>query len=258
MASIPAESRYDRVVTRPIRAALALVACTALLVPGPQALGSAGQHAARLVDPSSLKPTIVWKKIPFGAQRKRQMAAYSKRHYGEPTWELTDPHVVVEHYTDGPSFSSAWNTFAANSRHLGEMPGVCSHFIVDTDGTIYQLVNMGIRCRHAIGMNWTAIGIEMVGTSDGQILRRKPQLRAALELTLWLLAKFGIEIRNVIGHAETLMSPYHHELYPSWRCLTHRDWQHRDMRIFRRKLKRMANRAGVPIGPRPQWVDPNC
>jgi len=75
---------------------------------------------------------------------------------------------------------------------------------------------------------------------------------------LWLLAKFDIEVRNVIGHAETLKSPYHHELYPSWQCLTHSDWQHADMRIFRRKLKRMATQAGVPIGPRPQWVDSNC
>ena len=258
MASIAAESRYDRGVTRASRAAAALMACTVLLAPGDQVLGSVGNLAASVVDPSSLKPAIVWRKIPFGARRKRQMAAYSNRHYGARVWELTDPHVVVEHYTDGPSFSSAWNTFAANSRHLGEMPGVCSHFIVDTDGTIYQLVNMGIRCRHAIGMNWTAIGIEMVGTSDGQILRRRPQLHAALELTLWLVARFRIEVRNVIGHAETLMSPYHHELYPSWRCLTHSDWQHRDMQIFRRKLKRMATRAGVPIGPRPQWVDPNC
>ncbi len=258
MANIPAESRYDRRVTRAIRATLGLMACTALLAPRADALGSVGNRAGQLVDPSSLQPPIVWKKIPFGAKRKQQMAAYSKRHYGERTWELTDPRVIVEHYTDGPSFSSAWNTFAANSRHLGEMPGVCSHFIVDTDGTIYQLVNMAIRCRHAIGMNWTAIGIEMVGTSEAQILHRRAQLRAALELTLWLLARFGIEVRNVIGHAEILMSPYHHELYPSWRCLTHSDWQHQYMRIFRRKLKRMATRAGVPIGPRPQWVDPNC
>ena len=81
-----------------------------------------------------------------------------------------DPHVIVEHYTDGTTFSGAWATFAANSVHLGELPGVCAHFVIDTDGTIYQLVNLHVRCRHAIGMNWTAIGIEHVGTSDQQIL----------------------------------------------------------------------------------------
>jgi hypothetical protein len=96
-------------------------------------------------DPGSIKPAIVWKKIPFGAKRKRQMAAYSKRHYGTHTWHLTDPHVVVEHYTDGTSFDSAWSYFSHDGKHLGEYPGVCAHFIIDTDGTIYQLVNLGIR-----------------------------------------------------------------------------------------------------------------
>src|SRR5438093_11750319 len=105
-------------MNRPIMAALALVACTALLVPGSGALGSEARHAARPVDASSLKPAIVGKRIPFGTKRKRQMAAYSKRHYGEPTSALTDPHVAVEHYTDGPSSSSACTTFAANSLHL--------------------------------------------------------------------------------------------------------------------------------------------
>jgi N-acetylmuramoyl-L-alanine amidase len=221
------------------------------------ALLAAAPDAAALT-PSELKPPITWKRIPFGAARERQTAAYSKRHYGKRTWRLTDPQVIVEHYTDGTSFESAWNYFAANERHMGEMPGVCAHFIVDVDGTIYQLVNLAKRCRHAIGMNWTAIGIEMVGTSDRQILHRRPQIRAALRLTLWLVAREGIEVRNVIGHAETLESPYHHELYPSWRCLTHSDWLHADMQRFRRRLRRLARHAGVPIGPKPEWVDSGC
>lgn len=210
------------------------------------------------VTAAALEPPIVWKRIPFGKLRKRQTAAYSERHYGQRTYVLADPQVIVEHYTDGESLASAWNYFAANVRHLGEMPGVCSHFLVDADGTIVQLVNLSLRCRHTIGLNYTAIGIEMVGTSGREILHRPPELRAALRLTLWLVARFGIQVRNVIGHAESLMSPYHDERYASWRCQTHSDWQHVDMQVFRRKLKRMARRAGVPIGPRPDWVDPNC
>src|SRR5438445_12517202 len=44
------------------------------------------------------KPHVVWKPIPFGPRRKREMAAYSKRHYGTWDWRLVHPHVVVEHY----------------------------------------------------------------------------------------------------------------------------------------------------------------
>jgi beta-N-acetylhexosaminidase len=83
-------------------------------------------------------------------------------------------------------------------------------------------------------------------------------MRASLRLTLWLMDRFGIQVRNVIGHAETLMSPYHHELYPSWRCLTHADWQHVDMQRYRRRLRHEARLHGVPVGPPPAWVDPHC
>lgn len=209
-------------------------------------------------DPAEIRPEIVWKRIPFGAKRKRQTARYSLRHYGERTWELVDPRVVVIHYTDGTSMQSAWNHFAANAPHLGELPGVCAHFLIDTDGAIYQLVNLHVRCRHAIGMNWTAIGIEHVGTSAGEILDDRAMMRSSLRLTVWLMARFGISFGNVIGHAEILRSPYHRERYEDWRCLTHADWNRREMRIYRRRLKRRAERLGVPIGDGPTWVDPGC
>jgi beta-N-acetylhexosaminidase len=186
------------------------------------------------------------------------MAAYSKRHYGKRTWHLTSPHVIVEHYTDGTSFSSAWNTFAANSKHNGELPGTCAHFIIDTDGTIYQLAKLDVRCRHAIGMNWTAIGIEHVGTSDRMVLGDHAQMRSSLRLTLWLMQRYDINVGNVIGHAETLQSPFHEELYDDWRCMTHADFNRGEMRIFRRRLKRVAGRLDVPIGAGPHWVDSGC
>ncbi len=201
------------------------------------------------------RPPMVWKPIPFGARRKRQMARYSERHYGQRTYVLTDPKVIVQHYTDGTTFQGAWNTFASNARHLGEKPGTCAHFIIDTDGTIYQLVRLRIRCRHVIGLNQTSVGIEHVGTGDRQILRNDAMMRASLRLTLWLMQRYGINVGNVIGHAESLMSPYHRERYPSWRCMTHSDWLHRDMRTYRHRLRDLARAKGVPGGAGPVWGD---
>jgi len=235
-----------------MRRVLVLVLALAVLVPDVPA--SAGDPP----DPGAIKPEIEWKKIPFGAKRKRQMAAYSKRHYGARTYELTNPKVVVEHYTAGTSFDSAWNHFAANGTHLGEKPGVCAQFIIDTDGTVYQLVNLAIRCRHAIGMNWTAIGIEHVGTNARGILDNRRMMRASLRLTAWLMLRYGIDVGNVIGHAEILQSRYHHEAYESWRCSTHADWNRGEMRIYRRRLKRVAQKLGVPLGAGPRWVDSGC
>ena len=204
------------------------------------------------------KPPITWKPIPFGAKRKREMAAYSKRHYGTRTWHLRHPKVIVEHYTDGTTFGGAWGTFAANTPHDGELPGVCAHFIIDRDGTIYQLVPLGVRCRHAIGMNWTAIGIEHVGTSDKMVLDDHAQMRSSLRLTLWLMHTYGINIGNVIGHAETLQSPYHHELYPSWRCMVHADFPHWAMHQYRQRLRKLATKRGIAVGAPPVWVDSGC
>ena len=234
-----------------------LVALGLLASPGSSAI-AAERVATGRPSPAEIKPDITWKKIPFGARRKRQMAAYSRRHYGDREWRLTDPQVIVEHYTDGTSFDSAWNTFAADSPHLGELPGTCAHFIIDTDGTIYQLVNLGIRCRHAVGMNWTAFGIEHVGTNARGILDNHRMMRASLRLTSWLMLKYGINLGNVIGHAETLESPYHHEQVASWRCSTHADWNRHEMRIYRRRLKRVAGHLDVPLGAGPRWVDSGC
>jgi beta-N-acetylhexosaminidase len=135
---------------------------------------------------------------------------------------------------------------------------VCAHFIVDRDGTIYQLVPLGIRCRHAIGMNWTAIGIEHVGTSDNMVLDDHAQMRSSLRLTLWLMHTYGINIGNVIGHAETLQSPYHHELYKSWRCWTHADFPHWAMHEYRQRLRNLASKRGIAVGAPPVWVDSGC
>lgn len=203
------------------------------------------------------RPPIVQKPIPYGPERKAEMAAYAKRHYGIDTWRLVDPHVIVEHYTASDSFSSAWNAFASNTPdpELNELPGDCAQFIVDTDGTIYQLVPLDVMCRHTVGLNYTAIGIEHVGTSDAQILDDPKQLQASLRLTLWLMEKFHISIGNVIGHAQSLTSPYHKELYAPWRCQTHADWQPADMAIYRADLRKLAAGyhawVGPPYEPRP-------
>jgi N-acetylmuramoyl-L-alanine amidase len=198
------------------------------------------------------RPAIVERPIRFPAARKAETAAYSRRHYGTASWRLSRPHVIVEHFTANNSLSATWNTFAADvpDPELQERPGTCAHFVVDTDGTIYQLVPLGVRCRHTVGLNWTAIGIEDVGTSDASILDNPRQLRASLALTVWLMGRYGISLGDVIGHAESLASPYHRELYPAWRCQTHADWQRADMDRYRALLAQLARRDGVPLGRR--------
>ena len=195
------------------------------------------------------RPAIVSKPIPFGAERRAETARYAQRHYGVQTWRLSHPRVIVEHYTAGTTFSAVWNTFASDAPdpELHELPGTCAHFVIDRDGTIYQLVPLSIMCRHTVGLNWTAVGIEHVGTSDASILANRAEMRASLRLTLWLMHRFKISLPNVIGHAESLTSPYHRERYTPWRCQTHADWQHADMTLYRARLEALARREHAPI-----------
>ena len=192
-------------------------------------------------------PPIDRDPIPYGHERKHEMAAYSKRHYGNREWRLRDPKVIVLHYTAGPTYSAAWNTFASNAPNMGELPGTCSHFIVAKGGQIHRTVKPTIRCRHAIGLNYTAIGVEMVQEAgsdshwaDSEILHRAPQIHRALRLVAWLKQRYAIKMRDIIGHAMANDSPYFKDL-EGWRN-DHTDWLRSDVKKFRHRLRRMLHR----------------
>jgi N-acetylmuramoyl-L-alanine amidase len=188
------------------------------------------------------RPKIVERPIPFPDKRKQEMAAYAERHYGIDDYRLENPKVIVEHITVTDSFESAYNTFAADvpDAELHELPGTCAHFVVDTDGTIYQLVSTSIMCRHTVGLNYTAIGIEHVAMSDSDLLGNPRQLAASLKLTNWLRCSDGIKFGDVIGHNESLSSPYHKENVASLRTQTHADMAKASMDVYRAKLRRLT------------------
>lgn len=187
------------------------------------------------------KPHIIWDPIPFGTERKAQMVAYARRHYGSfmtPTYKLIHPHVIVIHYTETPTFQATYNTFAPDTPdpELHELPNTCAHFVIDKNGDIHQLVSLNIMCRHTVGLNWTAIGIEHVGNSDQEVLSNSTQMTASLQLVRWLRCRYHVAIHNVIGHNESLSSPYHREDVASLRTQTHSDFNNADMQVYRRRL----------------------
>jgi N-acetylmuramoyl-L-alanine amidase len=184
-------------------------------------------------------PPIVRHYIPYPARRKREMRAYARRHYGIDDYHLRAPKVIVEHIAVAGSTDAVFNTFAPDRAdpELHELPGTCSHFVVGADGTIVQMVALSLMCRHTVGLNYTAIGIEHVGFRDADVLGDAPQLRASLALTRWLRCRFGIGVRNVIGHNESLSSPYHHERVARLRSQTHGDWVPASMRRYRAALR---------------------
>jgi beta-N-acetylhexosaminidase len=187
-------------------------------------------------------PAIHQWRIPFPQKRKDEMAAYARRHYGIDSYRLRNPKVIVEHVAVASSAAATRNAFVPDrpDPELHELPGICSHFVVDRDGTIYQLVSLRLMCRHTVGLNYTAIGIEHAGFTDGDVLGDKRQLTASLRLTAWLRCHYGISIRNVIGHNESLSSPYHRERVARLRNQTHGDMKRASMRVYRSKLRRLG------------------
>jgi N-acetylmuramoyl-L-alanine amidase len=190
--------------------------------------------------PTAARPTIIQRPIPFGAKRREEMRAYARRHYGLDSFRLQGPKVIVEHYTVTNSFQAAYDTFARDvpDVELHELPGVCAHFIVDKGGTIYQLVALNNMCRHTVGLNDTAIGIEQVGRSAREILDRPAQIGAVVRLTAWLRCRYAIALSDVIGHNESLSNRYHHEDVAALRRQTHSDWTRAEMTPVRARVGR--------------------
>jgi N-acetylmuramoyl-L-alanine amidase len=216
---------------------------------GALAAGGVRRHAgavlalARAIAP----PREVAKPIPFGSERRADMADYAERHYGIHDYRLRDPKVIVEHYTATSSFAPVFDYFSRNEPdpELNELPGVCSHYVIDRDGTINRLVPTSIMCRHTVGLNWTAIGIEHVGQSDAQVMGDRRQLAASLRLTRSLQGRYGIATRNVIGHNENRQSPFHRERVARLRTQTHADFPKAVMDGYRRRLGRLPAPASL-------------
>lgn len=207
--------------------------------------GRSGGGTATTGAHATPRPVTTWDPIPFGPARRRQTTAYVRRHYGSfvahPSWRLRHPHVIVIHYTEA-SYRATYNTFADDvpDSELHELPATSAHFVIDAAGRIHQLVSLGTIARHTVGLNWTAIGVEHVGYSDGQVLGDRRQMAASLKLVHWLACRYHIKVRNVIGHNESLTSPYHHEDVAALRTQTHSDFDRRDMNVYRARLRRLG------------------
>jgi hypothetical protein len=226
-------------VQAPLGFLIAAVVAAAGIAPAP-----AASPTVRAAGGNVHPPKIKFDPIGYGSSRKRQMANYSKRHYGEREWRLRDVEALVLHYTAGSSYESAWNTFDANTPSLGEKPGVCAQFIVDQDGSVYQLTRRSVRCRHTIGLNHLSLGIEMVQPDLGNphetaeaILDRKKQAAAAVRLASWLKQRYGIEMRNVLGHGTANDSRLFLDKQ-GWKN-DHVDWLGPELKTFRKRMSRL-------------------
>jgi hypothetical protein len=75
--------------------------------------------------------------------------------------------------------------------------------------------------------------------TDDDVLDNPKRMKASLRLTAYLRCRYGIALGDVIGHSESLDSPYHRERVKRLRRQTHGDWSHASMKVYRRRLARI-------------------
>ena len=169
---------------------------------------------------------IIDRPIRFDAERKELTRDYIRKHYGLEVEEITIvPRAIVIHWTGTHGLKGTWRAFnriraRRARRHLlrGGAVNVSAHFLVARDGTIYRLMPETWMARHAIGLNYDAIGIENMGGGKKVPLTRK-QLKANIALVRYLRAKH-MGIRYLIGHMEwrkVQNLPIFRELDPTYR-----------------------------------------
>jgi len=112
---------------------------------------------------------------------------------------LEQRNLAVLHITAGRSAISAIWTFAGS-----KAPNrVSAHFVIDQDGTVFQLMDIRETAWHASAVNERSIGIEHAAIPS-TLMASEEQYKASAELVAWLCAKMKIpcDRAHVVGHNE--------------------------------------------------------
>ena len=178
-------------------AALCVFLCAAL----PAVLPCETPHDAPKVEPIQTRPYSVQSDA-----RKTLTREYSRIHYGIDDWQLVDPRLIVVHYTgtdsDGESLSVFKPDELTASRtdiSAGGALNVGVHYVITKDGTVWSLLSETDMGRHAIGYNYTSIGIEMTGSSGSKLTAAQLDSCAALVADI---ARRNPSIEYLCGHHE--------------------------------------------------------
>lgn len=185
--------------------------------------------------------------IDFGKKRIELTKEYIKNHYGLEVKDIKIiPKIILIHYTMMETFDESFARFKPQTL-LNTRPdivkastlNVSTHFMVDRDGTIHQLMPLDFMARHVIGLNYSSIGIENIGGVDHKEDLTPEQLKANIFLVNYLKKKFAT-IEYVVGHYEYRCFEYDNELWlekdPEYRT-DKRDPGNKFMRELRKNIK---------------------
>ena len=153
---------------------------------------------------------IIQTPIPFSQKRIELSKEYIKIHYKIDAKDIKIvPKIILIHHTAIDDYADSLSRFkeeALPSRRkdiasVKPSVNVSSHFMVERDGTIHQLMPLDFMARHVIGLNYNSIGIENVGGQNSADNLTEAQLKANSFLVKYLQKKFDT-IEYIVAHYE--------------------------------------------------------
>ena len=150
---------------------------------------------------------IIQTPISFSKHRHALSLEYIQKHYGLTAQDISiKPKVIIVHYTAIPTLKGSFNAFnpevlpssRSDISSKEESVNVSVAYLIDKDGSIYQLMPDNWMGRHVIGLNYSSIGIENVG-KNGTLTDK--QLEANIELINYLHTKYP-DITYLSGHSD--------------------------------------------------------
>lgn len=147
--------------------------------------------------------------INFSKQRVELTKEYIKHHYNLDVDDIKIiPRIILVHHTAIDDFEDSLSRFTSQTLPTdrpdiskGGSVNVSTHFMIERDGTINQLMPLEYMGRHVIGLNYNSIGIENVGGENSKDNLTAAQLKSNIELINELKRKFDT-IEYVVGHYE--------------------------------------------------------
>lgn len=123
----------------------------------------------------------------------------------------TPVSMIVLHYTALPTRDEALERLSNPTNADGR---VSTHYLVDRDGSIYQMVDESLRAWHAGVGSWRgqndinsrSIGIEIVNVGEDAEGNREPfpdvQIESVISLCKDIQGRYDIAPENIVGHAD--------------------------------------------------------
>ena len=120
--------------------------------------------------------------------------------------ELREIKFLVLHHVEADGVDHAIEQFKDHE--------VSSHFLIDEAGKIFELVDENDVAYHAgvsfwagvDGLNKNSIGVEFINSEPFLKKFTKEQMQAGVELCRYLIEKYKIESKNIVGHSDIAYS----------------------------------------------------